>query len=381
MKIRTTRDHLFHALGQVVRAVSSSTPLPILSGILITANHQGLCLRVSDSKITIQVELPLHLENLQIEQVGRIVVPAKYLFEIVRKLPLGAVLLELTDPLLLTVRSERAIYRLSGMDANEFPDVPDIHSDTAFRLSAIQLQKIILQVAFAVSPSEQRPVLTGVSLAWDHHYADQIRLLVTDGVRYASLRTNVVRDSVASAHSIIVPGRSLTELSRVLPDDDTSVDIQIGNRQVLFRTDQLSFYSALIEGTYPAIDPNAFAMHTTQLVLHTEDLLQALERVSILAGDSHIVRLEVVDTRLTLFSSTQQVGDVFEQWEVKQKLGEDIRIAFNSKYMRDILRTIACKDVLLKFQGKWSPIRVEALEENEIPSATYILTPVRTHGA
>jgi len=381
MKVRTTREHLLHALGQVVRTVSPTPSMPILSGIILTAHHQGLHLRVSDSKITIQVELPLHEANLQIEQVGSIVVPAKYLFEIVRNLPLGTVMLELTGPLLLTVRSERAIYRLSGMEANEFPEVPDIHTDQTFRLSSIQLQKIIQQVAFAVSPSEQRPVLTGVSLAWDHHHADQIRLLATDGVRFASLLTNVERVDAAPPHAIIIPGRSLTELSRILPDDETSVDIQIDNRQVLFRTRQLAFYSALIEGTYPSIDPDAFAVHTTHLILHTEDLLQALERVSILAGDGHIVRLETLDKRLTLFSSTEQIGDVNEQWEAVRKRGEDIRIAFNSKYMRDILRTMACKDVSLKFQGKWSPIRIEPLEEDETSTATYILTPVRTHEA
>ncbi|WP_152396071.1 DNA polymerase III subunit beta [Paenibacillus guangzhouensis] len=378
MKIKTTRDHLLLALGQVIRTISPS--MPILSGLLILALPQGLHLRASDSKMTIQVELSLQEELLHIQQIGRIVVPAKYLFDIVRKLPSGTLTLELIDPLLLTVRSERATYRLAGMEAGDFPEVPDVSPDLTLRLSSSQLLKMVQQVAFAVSPSEQRPVLTGVSMAWDRH-ANQLQLLATDGVRFASLLTNIDDIDAAAIHPIILPGRSLMELSRILTDDESPVDIQIGSRQVLFRTNQLSFYTALIEGTYPAIDPNAFAAHTTRLVVQTEDLLHALDRVSILAGDGHIVRLETAETHVNLFSSTEQVGDVNEQWEAKLQQGEDIRIAFNSKYMRDILRTMVSRDVCLTFQGKWSPIRIEPLEQEAASKAIYILTPVRTHGA
>jgi len=380
MKIRTTRDHLLHALGQVIRAVSPAPPMPILTGLLIQALPQGLHLRASDSKMTIQAELPLQEELLHIQQPGCIVVPAKYLFDMIRKLPPGTLTLELTDPLLLTVRSVRATYRLAGMASNEFPDLPDVNPDLILRLSSSQFLRMIQQVAFAVSPSEQRPVLTGVSMTWNPH-ANQLQLLATDGIRFASLLTNIQHVDAASLHSVIIPGRSLTELSRILPDDETPITIIIGSRQVLFRTSQLSCYSALIEGSYPTIDPNAFAAHTTRLVVQTEDLLHALDRVSILAGDGHIVRLETARANVNLFSSTEQVGDVNEQWEAKLKQGEDIRIAFNSKYMRDILRTMGCTDVLLTFQGKWSPIRIEPIEDKTTSTATYILTPVRTHGA
>ncbi|MFW5433476.1 DNA polymerase III subunit beta [Paenibacillus apiarius] len=375
MLIEVPQPILAVALQHVMRAVSANCPIPILSGILLRANREGLTLTGGNSSMMVQYKIPV-AEQVNVRRDGSLVIPAKYWSEIVRKLPAGVVSLETVEPLIVTVRSGNAIYRLCGMDAEHFPPMPAIHDSLQVRMSSAALRAMIRHVVFAVSPSEKRPVLTGVSCHIDCE--GKLRFLATDSVRLASRATRVelAQDMVIPASSII-PGKNVRELSKMLNEDLETIEVTIGKSQIGFRTKNLMFQSALIEGTYPSLDRLIPQIHATEFVVDSIELLRAMERVSLLAGDENMVQLSINEhTRIELISKTAEIGEVLEEVQAEKMSGERLSICFNGHYMKDILRAVNAVKLRFACSGKWSPIVVQPVEDAEL---TYVITPLRAH--
>lgn len=244
MKFTIQKDRLVESVQDVLKAVSSRTTIPILTGIKIVASDEGVSLTGSDSDISIESFIPKEdgdLEIVTIEQPGSIVLQARFFSEIVKKLPMSTVEIEVQNQYLTIIRSGKAEFNLNGLDASEYPLLPQIEEHHAFQIPTDLLKNLIRQTVFAVSTSETRPILTGVN--WNVTGGELI-CTATDSHRLA-LRKAKLDINEDSSYNVVIPGKSLTELSKILDDHQELVDIVITETQVLFKTKNVLFFSKI----------------------------------------------------------------------------------------------------------------------------------------
>lgn len=373
--IHVSKDSLSTALQAALKAISANSSSRVLSGIHIQAQAEGLTLTASNIRMTIEYKLPVKMDSMIVHKPGEIVVPARYFYEIIRKLDPGLIRLEIAETLILNIQSGNTQFRLCGMDTAEFPRIHYVdHPNTKkIRMKNTLLKQIFKHVVFAVSSLETRPVLTGVSLQIDNQ---NIRVVATDGIRLAQHVVENLEDYGASPLNVIIPGSTLEDLLKIINDDEgSSIQIEIGQKQIRFISDGLRVQSALLEGTYPYVDNLIPQVYISEVIVKTERLLRVVERIAILAGES--VTLGVYPSGiLHLISRTADVGEAKEEIPLEYLEGEYFRVAFNGKYFRDILRAIDSETLRIKFAGKERPLVIQPVDMTS--STLFLITPMRT---
>ncbi|OME74425.1 DNA polymerase III subunit beta [Paenibacillus odorifer] len=373
--IQVSKDSLSTALQAALKAISANSSSRVLSGIHIQAQAEGLTLTASNIRMTIEYKLPVKMDSMIVHKPGEIVVPARYFYEIIRKLDPGLIRLEIAETLILNIQSGNTQFRLCGMDTAEFPRIHYVdHPNTQkIRMKNTLLKQIFKHVVFAVSSLETRPVLTGVSLQIDNQ---NIRVVATDGIRLAQHVVENVEDYGASPLNVIIPGSTLEDLLKIINDDEgSSVQIEIGQKQIRFISDGLRVQSVLLEGTYPYVDNLIPQVYISEVIVKTERLLRVVERIAILAGES--VTLGVYPSGiLHLISRTADVGEAKEEIPLEYLEGEYFRVAFNGKYFRDILRAIDSDTLRIRFAGKERPLVIQPVDMTS--STLFLITPMRT---
>ena len=377
MKFVILRHELNEAIQNVSKAVSARVTIPILSGIKIDADYTGITLTASDTDISIQCMVPLENSEKRIamvERTGSVVLPAKFFVEMVKKLPQEEVYIETSDHLQTTIRSGSTEIQLAGMDPEEFPILPSIAEDQIISISGDLLKDMIRQTVFAVSANESTPILTGV--LWSLHDG-VFKFVATDRHRLAS-RTAPVDAGGVQFSNVVISGRTLSELAKIIPDQNTLVDIVVADSQVLFKLGNVLFYTRMLDGTYPdtsKIIPQAFK---TELVLSAQNLSDAIDRAYLLSREekTNIVRLITLESgEIEISSSSSELGRVKEQLETTELKGEPLRIAFNSKYMLDALKVIDSEELYIGLTGAMSPI---ILKPKDHDHSLHLILPYRT---
>ncbi|MFJ6414755.1 DNA polymerase III subunit beta [Terribacillus saccharophilus] len=380
MKFVIQRDRLLASIQDVVKAISSRTAIPILTGMKIEAKEDGITLTGSDSDISIESFIPKEEDGIvYVEQIepGSIVLQAKYFPEIVRKVPMNAVEIESDAQLNVTIRSGSAEFKLNGQDAEEYPQLPKLHSEDSFELPADLLKNVIKETVFAVSTQETRPLLTGVNVRVQE---DQLHFVATDSHRLASRQIPVSTNEAALGfQNVVIPGKSLTELNKILDENQDPVEIRITNNQILFRTKHLYFLSRLLEGNYPDTSRLIPSESKTALQIDTKELLRSIDRASLLAKENrnNVVKLVTQDSgQLEISSNSPEVGRVVEEVTVQEISGEELRISFSAKYMMDALKVIESEQVKIEFTGAMRPFLIRPTDDEDL---LQLITPVRTY--
>lgn len=380
MKLQILRNELNEAIQQVAKAASSRPAIPILGGIKIDVNHQVVTLTASDTDISIQSFTPVERGDTIIAHVdkpGSVVLPAKFFVEIVKKLPSEQVVIEVNPQFQTLIRSGSTEIQMVGFDPEEFPILPSIEQNDVLQLPGDLLKSMIRQTIFAASTSEQTPVLTGV--LWNMHEGN-LKFTATDRHRLASRTTKTEAPEHYSFSNIVISAKTLNELSRLIPDQNTLVDIVVADNQVLFKIDNVLFYTRILDGTYPdtsKIIPQTFE---TELILDTKNVMDAIDRAYLMSREekTNIVRMATLeDGLIEISSSSTELGRVTEQIEAKQLTGEPLRIAFNSKYMLDVLKAIDSEQLFIGFTGAMRPIIIRPIDHDY---SMYVILPYRTTG-
>jgi len=371
--VHVTKDALIKALQHVLKAVSTNNPIPVLTGINFQASANELVITASNTSMTIQYRIPQDSSSKTVQRTGGIVVPARYFYEIIRKFDDGFIYLEITDHLILTIKSGNSQIRLCGMDSAEFPPTKTVecHPVLKLRINNAILKSSIKQVATSASTSEARPVLTGVCFEYDD---ESLKLIATDGIRLASRTISVENKGVAGT-AVIIPGKNLYEAAKILDDEDNITEIIVGANQIRFTANNVQVQSALIEGVYPSIKNIIPKSYLSEVIAKTTCLLNAIERATVLASES-IVKIVVTSNKINLLSRTAEIGEVHDEVPLKEMNGEEFIISLNGKFFVDILRCIDSEYVRLRFTGKASPVVIQPL--NDPSSTLFLITPVRT---
>ncbi len=378
MKFDIIREHLLAGLNDVMKAVSSKTTTPILTGIKLDITNEGLRLTGSDADITIQTFIPVELEGKQLINVittGSIVLQARMFNEIVRKLPTNEVEIEVLNGFATHIRSGKSEFHLIGQDSSEYPSLPELSADQQFSIPADLLKSIIRETVFAVATSESRPVLTGVN--W-HIQDDELICVATDSHRLA--RRKVKLDQLPTeVNTVVIPGKSLNELNKILEDSTNPVQIVMTSQQVLFKTEDVLFFSRLLEGNYPDTSRLIPTDYKTSVTIDGKALLQAIDRASLLAREdrNNVVRFETIENNVVEISSNSpEIGKVEEEITVSSLEGEGLKISFSAKYMMEALKAIDGQDVIIQFAGAMRPFIIRSIHDDAI---LQLILPVRTY--
>ncbi|WP_440897372.1 DNA polymerase III subunit beta [Amphibacillus sp. Q70] len=379
MKFTIQRELLLESIQHVMKAISSRVTIPILTGIKIEATKEGIKLTGSDSDISIESFIPVEengVINVEDIESGSIVVQARYFPDIIRKLPLKTVEINTSEDFQVTIHSGGSEFHLNGQDAMEYPQLPVLHTDNSFELSNDLLKELIKQTVFAVSTVETRPILTGVNMQLEDN---QLNFVATDSHRLASRNLPVnLEDNQLTFKNVVIPGKSLVELNKIIEDNDESMMISVTENQILFQTKNLYFLSRLLDGNYPETSRLIPDQSKTTVLTKTKELLQAIDRASLLAKENknNVVKLETKkDNRLEISSHTPEVGQVSEEVNTDTIEGEELKISFSAKYMIDALRIIESEYVKIDFTGAMRPFIIKPDQDDHI---LQLILPVRT---
>ncbi len=379
MNISVKTDLLVQAINYVSKAVSPRTIIPILSGIKFDASEDGVTLTASDSDVSISYHIPLQEEdevNVTLHESGKIVLPAKFITDMIKKLPAELVTIHVQSHLLTSITSGSVEFHLHGLNADEYPRLPQIDEELSFTVPSMLLKNVIRQVAFAASTSESRPILTGIQ--WNMVDNDII-FVGTDSHRLAKSGITIQNNSDITTQSVVVPVRSLNELNKILEENQDPVEILVSGSQLLLRAKNLLFYSRLLEGNYPEtsrIIPQTFK---TKITVNTKYLHDALERASlILIKDrNNVVKLSTLsDKEIEIYSFSPEIGKLSETIPLANLEGEELKISFNAKFMIDALKVIDSPTVELSFNGTTSPFLIHP--END-ERTLHLIVPVRNY--
>jgi DNA polymerase-3 subunit beta len=364
------QENLARGLSVVSRAVSSRSTLPVLANVLLKTEDAGLKLTATNLEIGITYWVPG-----KIDEDGAITIPAKLLTDLVSSLPPGdKVELELTAGDTLHVTAGRFQTHIKGIDADEFPAIQTAGDRPTTRIAQNVLKRALAETAFAAASDEARPILTGVLARFE---GDVLTLAAADNYRIA-VKSMPILDAVPET-SVVIPARALTELSRVLSDVDDPVEVVLagGRNQVLFHLDGVDLVSRLIDGQFPNYQQVMPQSHATRAVLDREELLRAVRPAAHIAHESaNIVKLQVGgdgETGITV-SANAEVGDHVGQVEAQVE-GDGTSIAFNARYLADVLTNVLADQFALELNGPLSPGVFKPIGDDRY---VHVVMPVRT---
>jgi DNA polymerase-3 subunit beta len=355
MKLSCLQENLDRGLNVVGRAVAVRTTLPITNNVLLATDQSRLKLSATNLEMAISCWI-----GAKVEEEGAITVPARLLSEFISSLPAENVSINLS-PQTKTVGLKCARFeaRISGVDAKDFPPIPKVEGGITTKVEVEAFKQAIAQVAFAAATEESRPVLTGVDAEFD---GDTLTLAAADGFRLAVYKLPLVQ-AVAQKTEVIIPARTLAELNRLMADQEEAVEITVNPEkgQALFKLKDIELVSQLIQGSFPNYSQLIPKKCTTKAVISVADFLRATKTASIFARDgSGIVRLvvapggEAKPGKVTVSARSEEIGDDVGEIDAMVE-GDEAKIAFNGKYLTDVLGVLGEAQVALETTNPSSP--------------------------
>ena len=371
MKLIIKKNILLENLVNTAKAISSKNLIPILTGIKFELNEEGLYLSASDSDISIRTFIPKE-DITEIVSTGSVVISGKYIVEIIKKLPDKDIIIEVVDGYNTIIQTDGSEFNLNGIDPNEFPNLDLEETKNPIVLNPIIFKNIINQTFFATSLSETRPLLTGINFKLS---GNMLEVIATDSYRLARKEIDLKED-YENEFNLVIPGKNLVELSRILEDDKENIYLHIFNNKVLFKYKNLVFLSRLISGTYPVssnIIPSEFKI---DIECKYSELHDMIDRASLLTSDKdkNTIKLELRDRELIISSNSPEIGKVEEKVSIDNP--DEISISFSSKYMLEAIKSFNTEKVHLLMNNDNSPIIVKSDDET---SLVQLVLPIKTY--
>jgi DNA polymerase-3 subunit beta len=355
MKLSCLQENLNRGLSIVGRAVATKTTLPITNNVLLATDEGRLKLVATNLEMAISCWI-----GAKIEDEGAITVPARLLTEFVSSLPNDTISINLSPQTkTLGLKCARFEARISGIDAKEFPPIPSVDEGITTKVEVEALSQAIDQVVFAAATEESRPVLTGVCTQFE---GKTLTLAAADGFRLAVFKLPIA-DAIKPKTEVIIPARTLAELNRLMGDQEEAVTITLNpnKSQVLFQLKNMELVSQLVQGAFPNYSQLIPQSYNTRMIVSVADFLRATKTASIFARDgSGIVRLvitpgsEASPGKMAVSARSEEIGDDVGEIDATVE-GTDAKIAFNGKYLTDVLSVLHESQVALETTSPSSP--------------------------
>lgn len=358
-------------LGMVTRAIAPRPVKQAYDGVLIETTDDALLLTCTDGEISIKAKV-----SALVEEDGCALLPAKLFAEMMRKQPAGEVDVRVDERMRALIRSRGSNTSMACMAAEDFPDIRDVAGENRVALPCNRFRDTIGKVLFAVSTDESRKILTGILM--EVHEKETL-LVGLDGFRLALQRVEAENTLPAGAAkgliSAVVPGRVLGEVSKMLPDSEDQAEVIFNSSHVMYSFGPVRVYATLLTGEfidYQKILPDAW---TTEILLMRSLFSDAIERCSLMAreGKNNLIYLRLLPEGRMEMTANAERGDVHEEMDIGFE-GNELSIAFNSRYLTDIIRNSDGEKIRMCFNSNVSPCMIKPLEGNDY---TFLVLPVR----
>lgn len=373
MKFEIKQETLIEQLNNVIKGISNKNIIPILNCIKFELTEEGLYLMSTDNDIAIKSFIPN--TNIQsIEKIGEVVVSGRYIYDIIKKLPNTIVTIEEVVDNKLFITTTNSSFHLNCNRADEFPTLDLSESKNPILISKKVFKNIIRQTAFATSTQESRPILTGINFKI---IGNIMECTATDSYRLASKRLELLQSSEEDIN-ITIPTRNLTELVKLIDEEDGDIELHIFNNKIIFMFENIIMMSRLINGTYP--DTSKLIPEQYELIIKVKqtDFYDAIDRASLLTNeeDKNTIKLESNGEEIIVSSNIPEIGNVEEKISVDKNNDSEIKISFSSKYMMDALKSLESEEIILLFNGDIKPIIMKNPESDDL---TQLILPIRTY--
>ena len=370
MKFIVKKEILLESLNNTSRAISTKNLIPILTGIKFDLKEDGLYLYASDTDVSIRSFIPRD-KLTSLDEVGSIVIGGKYIVEIIRKLPSTDISIEVIDGYKLIISTDNTEFNLNGVNPNEFPNLDLDETKEPIIINTEVFKEIINQTVFATSPSETRPLLTGINFRIS---GNELEVLATDSYRLARKLVNIDHE-IENDVNIVIPGKNIVELTKMLDDDEATLELHLFSNKVLFKYKNMVFLSRLLSGTYPTtsnIIPKDFNI---ELECSFDDLFNMIDRASLLTSDreKNTIKLSLNKNELMISSNSPEIGKVEEKITVESD--KEINISFSSKFMLDAIKSFNKEKIVICMNNDSSPI---VIKNNEDSSLIQLVLPIKT---
>ena len=371
------KNLFLQALNTTNRAISLKNAIPILSTVKIDVTNEGITLIGSNGQISIENFISIKNENagLLVTSSGSILLEATFFINVVSSLPDITLDFKEIDQKQIVLTSGKSEITLKGKDADQYPRIQEISASNPLVLETSVLKNIINETAFAASTQESRPILTGVHFVLTEN--KNLKTVATDSHRMS--QKQIILEKNGDNFDVVIPSRSLREFSAVFTDDIETVEIYFTNNQLLFRSENISFYTRLLEGNYPDTDRLIPTEFTSIVTFDKNNLRYAMERARLLsnATQNGTVKLEIINGVVSAHVNSPEVGRVNEEIDTESISGQDLTISFNPTYLIDSLKAINSEKVTISFISAVRPFTLIPSDDTE--NFIQLITPVRTN--
>ncbi|MDE2572712.1 MAG: DNA polymerase III subunit beta [bacterium] len=370
MKFTCSTKDIAQAVGAASKVINAHSTVPILSNVLLAADAGRVTVRATDLELTLE-----HSFGAEVQESGSVTVPAKLFAGYLGNLPAGVLELSGTAAR-ATVKCEKSNYDFLALPAEEYPPLPGGGKAAAWSISAKKFREGVQSVIFAASSEEARgAVLMGTLIEIQQQ---SLTMVATDGYRLAKWSTTLEQPYEGAA-KYIVPSRALNEVARNLGGAET-VDVSVlgsNANQLAFGAGSTTIVVRLVDGQYPNYQQVIPPHFDRQVSVSAAALLGSLRRAELVAGDrASMVKLNVTGQQLIITANSDVAGNAYEELEVEQS-GEDITIAFNARYLVEILNHVDSPQAIMEFLGPLSPAAIRPLEPSPEGHQLYVLMPLR----
>ncbi|EGP66837.1 DNA polymerase III, beta subunit [Streptococcus sp. oral taxon 056 str. F0418] len=371
------KNLFLQALNTTKRAISHKNAIPILSTVKIDVSNEGITLIGSNGQISIENFISIKNENagLLINSLGSILLEANFFINVVSSMPDITLDFKEIEQKQVVLTSGKSEITLKGKDAAQYPRIQEVPTTNPLLLETKLLKNLINETAFAASLQESRPILTGVHFVLTDH--KHLKTVATDSHRLSQKKITLEKNS--DNFDVVIPSRSLREFTAVFSDEIETVEVFFANHQILFRSENISFYTRLLEGNYPDTDRLIPTDFSTVVTFETSSLRATMERSRLLsnATQNGTVKLEITGGVVSAHVNSPEVGRVNEEIDVENVSGEDLTISFNPTYLIEALKAVDSEKVTISFISAVRPFTLIPSEKEE--DFIQLITPVRTN--
>lgn len=369
MQFSMNAQDLLEGLNTVTRALSARPAKQILEGVLIEAEDDRVTLTCSDGSLNIE-----SINAADVRENGRVVLPGRLFNELIRKLPGGVVTITVNDDRTANVKCMKSRTNMACMNAMEYPEIQEMDKGIEVKIPQKKLKDMISHVVFSIATDENRQILTGCLMEVSRNEA---RLVALDGFRLAIQKVFQPFELPEGMESLraIIPGKVMNELSRILMEDESFCKMIFNGNRMQVSFGNIRFSAVLLSGEYidyKRILPEAFK---TEAKANKAGVQDAIERASLMAreGKNNLIKISIRKDSLVV-SSNAEMGDIVEEMDACLN-GEEVDIAFNAKYIMDVIRNISDDELNMKFNSNVSPCVFLPKEGEDF---LYLILPVRT---
>lgn len=363
MKFACSKANLLNGVQTVSKAVPNKTTMSILECILVDTTKGQITLTANDMELGIETTI-----DGDIEEKGIIALDAKVFLDIVRKLPDNRITVETDVNYKTTITCEKAKFNIIGKPGDDFSYIPAVEKNESIVLSQFSLKEVIRQTIFSVLDNDTNKTMSGELFEMNE---DHLKVVSLDGHR-VSIRNIRLKNSY-SPKKVIVPGKTLSEISKILPGDvDKDVVIFFTDRHIVFEFDRTIVVSRLIEGEYLKIDQMLSNDYETKVTINKRELLECIDRATLLVkeGDKKPIIINILDGMMEL-KINSMIGSMNEDIDI-EKSGKDLMIGFNPNFLIDALKVIDDEEIDIYFVNSKAPCFIRDAKQNYI----YLILPV-----